>query len=126
MLDLLKGSVPKLDNLCAASFAKVKALPIPTALPEFGPWATQVLTVYKGLYADITALKTPKRDRKLFNKFLAGFRSEINLVENQLIPAVAAGNVAGFQALLAKGTKLSEKNAGIALKYGFVECGAPR
>ena len=118
--------IKKVDKICAASFAKVKALPIPTTVPEFGPWASQVLGVYKGAYADIAALKTPKRDRKLFNKFLAGFRSEISLVEDGVIPAVASGNVAGAQTLMAKGTKLSQKNAGLALQYGLVECGAPR
>ncbi len=118
--------IKKVDKLCAASFAQIAALPTPTDIPQFTPWATQVVAIGKDLYADITSFKAPKRDRKLFNKFLAGFRTEIRLVEHELIPAVAAGNIAGVQALQVKGSKLAKKNSGIALSYGFTECGAPR
>ncbi len=118
--------IKKVDNLCAASFAQVAALATPTELSEFGPWATQLVAINKDLYADITTLKAPKRDRKLLNRILAGFRAEIRLVEHELIPTVAAGNVAGLQPLLVKGSKLAKRNSGLALSYGFTECGAPR
>ena len=116
--------IKKVDKLCASAFAKVDAMPTPTSLPEFRPWLTGALVISKGLYADITALKTPKRDRKLMNKMLAGFRTEISLVENEMLPALAAGNVAGFQTMLARAAKLERRNNARALTYGFVECGA--
>lgn len=118
--------VKKVDNLCARSFAKIKGLLFPTTLAEFGPYADQVVSINKGLYADIAALKAPKRDRKLLNKMMAGFRTEIRIVEGEMVPAIKAMDATAFQASITRLERSAKKSSGQALAYGFTECGAPR
>jgi hypothetical protein len=118
--------IAKVDRACVRTFAKQKDLLLPSTAAEFGPWANSLIALQSDFVSDVGRLKAPKQDRRMLDRWIASLRAELRLVRGEFVPAIESGDVARLQALAGRADRLANRTGGLALSYGFRECGEPR